>query len=111
MTEGSRRDEILNSGSSRLGTLRQLLSTVSTSPSSTSPLAMTGEPILLIHAFASNYCVNWVNPRWVETLADAGRRGSPSTTAAMGRAKNCDAPADYRSDLMARYAGDLIAHS
>ena len=33
-----------------------------------------GEPILLIHGFASNHRVNWVEPRWVETLAQAGRR-------------------------------------
>ena len=25
-----------------------------------------GEPILLIHGFASNHRINWVNPRWVE---------------------------------------------
>ena len=33
-----------------------------------------GEPILLIHGFASNHRVNWVEPRWVETLSKAGRR-------------------------------------
>ena len=36
-----------------------------------------GEPILLIHGFASNHRINWVNPRWVETLTRgrAPRRG------------------------------------
>ena len=24
-----------------------------------------GEPILLIHGFASNHRVNWVEPRWI----------------------------------------------
>ena len=33
-----------------------------------------GEPFLLIHGFASNHRVNWVNPRWVETLTHDGRR-------------------------------------
>jgi pimeloyl-ACP methyl ester carboxylesterase len=33
-----------------------------------------GEPILLIHGFASNHRINWVNPRWVETLTRSGRR-------------------------------------
>ncbi len=33
-----------------------------------------GEPILLIHGFASNHRINWVNPRWVQTLTRAGRR-------------------------------------
>ena len=31
-----------------------------------------GEPVLLIHGFASNHRVNWVEPGWVETL-DPGR--------------------------------------
>ena len=41
-----------------------------------------GEPILLIHGFASNHRINWVNPRWVVTLTRAGRRvvGSRSAT-------------------------------
>ena len=29
---------------------------------------------MLIHGFASNHRVNWVNPRWVETLTHDGRR-------------------------------------
>ena len=32
------------------------------------------EPILLIHGFASNHRINWVNPRWVE---NSGRGGTP----------------------------------
>ena len=34
----------------------------------------TGKPILLIHGFASNHIVNWVNTSWVRTLTGAGRR-------------------------------------
>ena len=33
-----------------------------------------GEPILLVHGFASNKEVNWVNPGWVSTLKADGRR-------------------------------------
>jgi pimeloyl-ACP methyl ester carboxylesterase len=33
-----------------------------------------GEPILLIHGFASNVMTNWVNPGWVSALTQAGRR-------------------------------------
>ena len=33
-----------------------------------------GEPILLIHGFASNHSVNWVGTLWVKTLREAGRR-------------------------------------
>ncbi len=33
-----------------------------------------GDPILLIHGFASTAAVNWVAPGWVEALTAAGRR-------------------------------------
>ena len=33
-----------------------------------------GEPIVLVHGFASNKEVNWVAPGWVTTLSRAGRR-------------------------------------
>ncbi|MFD1744468.1 alpha/beta fold hydrolase [Rhizobium helianthi] len=34
----------------------------------------TGEPVLLIHGFASSANVNWVHPGWLKTLGDAGYR-------------------------------------
>ena len=33
-----------------------------------------GEPILLIHGFASNVATNWRDAHWVRTLTEAGRR-------------------------------------
>ena len=33
-----------------------------------------GEPVLLIHGFASSANVNWVFPGWLKTLGDAGYR-------------------------------------
>ena len=33
-----------------------------------------GDPILLIHGFASNVATNWIDPGWVETLTENGRR-------------------------------------
>ena len=33
-----------------------------------------GEPILLIHGFASTHAVNWVFPQWMKSLTAAGRR-------------------------------------
>ena len=39
-----------------------------------------GEPIVLVHGFASTKEVNWVNPGWVRTLTGAGRRAiAPSS--------------------------------
>ena len=69
-----------------------------------------GEPILLIHGFASNHRVNWVNPRWVETLTKAGRRVVAFDNRGHGASEKLYAPADYRADLMARDAANLLAH-
>src|SRR5271166_1842395 len=69
-----------------------------------------GEPILLIHGFASNHHVNWVNPRWVETLVHAGRRVVAFDNRGHGESQKLYAPADYRSHLMARDAANLLAH-
>ncbi len=69
-----------------------------------------GEPILLIHGFASNHRINWVNPRWVQTLTRAGRRVVALDNRGHGASQKLYAPADYRSDLMARDAANLLAH-
>jgi pimeloyl-ACP methyl ester carboxylesterase len=69
-----------------------------------------GEPILLIHGFASNHRVNWVDPRWVQTLIRAGRRVIALDNRGHGASQKLYAPADYRSDLMARDAANLLAH-
>jgi pimeloyl-ACP methyl ester carboxylesterase len=68
------------------------------------------EPTLLIHGFASNHRVNWVNPRWVETLSHAGRRVAAFDNRGHGESQKLYAPADYRSDRMARDAANLLAH-
>ena len=69
-----------------------------------------GEPILLIHGFASNHRINWVGPRWVQTLTRAGRRVIALDNRGHGASQKLYAPADYRSDLMARDAANLLAH-
>src|SRR5271166_3928180 len=68
-----------------------------------------GEPILLIHGFASNHRVNWVDPRWVETLAQAGRRVVAFDNRGHGQSQKLIAPADYRADLMTQDAANLLA--
>ena len=47
-----------------------------------------GEPILLVHGFASNHRINWVGPRWVETLSRAGRRVVAFDNRGHGRARS-----------------------
>jgi pimeloyl-ACP methyl ester carboxylesterase len=68
-----------------------------------------GEPILLIHGFASNHRVNWVNPRWVETLTKGGRRVVAFDNRGHGQSQKLYAPEDYRADLMVRDAVNLLA--
>jgi pimeloyl-ACP methyl ester carboxylesterase len=33
-----------------------------------------GDPVLLIHGFASSKTVNWIGPGWLKTLGEAGYR-------------------------------------
>ncbi len=68
------------------------------------------EPILLIHGFASNLRINWVNPRWVEALTQAGRRVVAFDNRGHGQSQKLHAPADYHADLMTRDAANLLAH-
>jgi pimeloyl-ACP methyl ester carboxylesterase len=68
-----------------------------------------GEPILLIHGFASNLRMNWVHPRWVETLAHAGRRVIAFDNRGHGASQKLYAPADYHSAVMAGDAANLLA--
>ncbi len=69
-----------------------------------------GEPILLIHGFASNHRVNWVEPGWVKTLAEAGRRVVAFDNLGHGASEKLYAPADYRSELMTEDAANLLGH-
>jgi pimeloyl-ACP methyl ester carboxylesterase len=68
------------------------------------------EPILLIHGFASNHRINWVNPRWVETLTQTGRRVVAFDNRGHGQSEKLHAPGDYHLDLMMRDAANLLAH-
>ena len=51
-----------------------------------------GEPILLIHGFASNVTTNWVGTQWVRTLLKAAGASSPTTIAGTGRARSSTIP-------------------
>jgi pimeloyl-ACP methyl ester carboxylesterase len=68
------------------------------------------EPILLIHGFASNHRMNWVGPRWVAALTEAGRRVIAFDNRGHGQSQKLYAPADYHLDLMIRDAANLLAH-
>ncbi len=84
--------------------------TASTSPSSTGRRSGDGEPILLIHGFASNHFVNWVSPGWVKTLNDAGYRAIAFDNRGHGASSKSYDPADYTPHKMAGDAAALLAH-
>jgi pimeloyl-ACP methyl ester carboxylesterase len=69
-----------------------------------------GEPILLIHGFASNVQINWVNPRWVDTLTQAGRRVVAFDNRGHGLSDKLYSPEAYHSSLMAQDARNLLDH-
>jgi len=69
-----------------------------------------GEPILLIHGFASSFQINWVNPRWVDTLTRAGRRVVAFDNRGHGSSEKLYNPEAYTSQQMAADASNLLEH-
>ena len=69
-----------------------------------------GEPVLLIHGFASNVATNWVDTGWVHTLTKAGYRVIAYDNRGHGRsAKLYDIEA-YGAPTMAEDARRLLDH-
>ncbi|MGE7369259.1 alpha/beta fold hydrolase [Neorhizobium sp. NPDC001467] len=70
----------------------------------------SGDPVLLIHGFASTATVNWVHPGWLKTLGEAGYRVIALDNRGHGASdKPRDADA-YRPWLMATDAVALLDH-
>jgi pimeloyl-ACP methyl ester carboxylesterase len=69
-----------------------------------------GEPIVLVHGFASTKEVNWVLPGWVATLNDAGRRVIALDNRGHGGSTKLYDPAEYHSARMAADVAALIDH-
>ncbi len=69
-----------------------------------------GEPIVLVHGFASNKETNWVYPGWVSTLRRAGRRVIAMDNRGHGQSTKLYDPAAYHSAIMADDVRALINH-
>src|SRR6478672_13139687 len=69
-----------------------------------------GEPIVLVHGFASTKEVNWVYPGWVTTLTRAGRRVIALDNRGHGESSKHYDPAAYHSALMAEDVRALLDH-
>ena len=69
-----------------------------------------GDPILLIHGFASNHMVNWVNTLWVQALTRAGHRVVALDNRGHGQSEKLYDPVAYDSYKMAEDGRRLLDH-
>jgi pimeloyl-ACP methyl ester carboxylesterase len=69
-----------------------------------------GEPVVLIHGFASTKEVNWLHPGWISTLTRAGRRAIALDNRGHGASAKLYDPAAYHSAVMAEDVRALIDH-
>lgn len=69
-----------------------------------------GDPIVLVHGFASTKETNWVNPGWVTTLTRAGRRVIALDNRGHGQSSKLYDPAAYHSARMAEDVAALLDH-
>ena len=69
-----------------------------------------GDPIVLVHGFASTKEINWVNPGWVKTLTQAGYRVIALDNRGHGASSKFYDPADYQMSLMAEDVRALLDH-
>ncbi len=69
-----------------------------------------GEPIFLVHGFASNAGTNWVFPGWVKTLRDAGYRVIAHDNRGHGNSEKLYESEYYTSMIMAEDVRRLMDH-
>ena len=65
-----------------------------------------GDPILLIHGFASNVATNWRDSHWLSTLTNAPRRAVAYDNRGHGRSEKIYDPSRYGAPAMA----DLVIY-
>lgn len=70
-----------------------------------------GDPVLLIHGFASNMRVNWIDPGWVEALSKGGYRVLAFDHRGHGDSDKPREAASYRPERMASDALALLDHA
>jgi pimeloyl-ACP methyl ester carboxylesterase len=69
-----------------------------------------GDPILLVHGFASTKNVNWVYPTWVSELKKSGRRVVAFDNRGHGESAKLYDPAAYEIAIMASDITALMDH-
>jgi pimeloyl-ACP methyl ester carboxylesterase len=68
------------------------------------------EPVVLVHGFASNHAVNWLNTLWIRTLTEAGRRVIALDNRGHGASARPHDDASYHTARMARDVRNLLDH-
>ncbi|HKH95580.1 MAG TPA: alpha/beta hydrolase [Beijerinckiaceae bacterium] len=74
------------------------------------PASGSGDPVVLVHGFASNHAVNWVNTLWVKALGDAGYRVIALDNRGHGRSDKLYRPEDYHTEVLADDVWRLLDH-
>lgn len=74
------------------------------------PEGAKGEPVLLVHGFASNHSMNWIYPGWTVFLHRAGYRVIALDNRGHGKSQKFYDPACYDSSIMAIDALNLLDH-
>src|SRR4051794_26909918 len=74
------------------------------------PASGAGDPVLLVHGFASNHAVNWLSTMWVKTLTGAGYRVIAPDNRGHGQSDKPYDPAAYTPEVMAEDARRLLDH-
>jgi len=69
-----------------------------------------GDPVVLVHGFASTKEINWAFPGWVSTLRRAGRRAIALDNRGHGQSTKLYRPADYTIAAMASDVRALVDH-
>ncbi len=69
-----------------------------------------GQPIVLVHGFASSHKINWLNTLWVKVLTGAGRRVIALDNRGHGESGKPHDPAAYPPDVMAQDVLALMDH-
>ncbi|MGI3902514.1 MAG: alpha/beta fold hydrolase [Janthinobacterium lividum] len=69
-----------------------------------------GQPVLLIHGFASSGRTNWADTGWLRTLSDDGRRAVLFDHRGHGASDKPHEPAAYATSFMADDARRLLDH-
>ncbi len=69
-----------------------------------------GAPVVLVHGFASNGAVNWLDTSWVEMLNDAGYSCVTIDNRGHGNSQKLYDPALYGARMMANDVAGLVSH-